>query len=707
MHKKHVIWLFFFLPLILYSQNQVFWDNPVFFSRSTAHFPQVASGNNTLWSAWQEALPSGSGLQRVSISLAKKIPGESWLRSPRVREVFQETNEDTVLYNLAVDQQGLPWLTLINPQGGLDLYQLDSNGQNPVLIESWNPEGNLLNPRLYFPTGRDPILLATIATSGADNLDFFGIAHVRRQEGVWDQEFILLSNSSGTEAQNLAFRPTYAQSAVGEHIAYQVFVSVQDEEGRDRGNSNQIVLISSFDGGTGWSQPTFITEFSENPQRLPREYDNQRPSLITMPDGNLGMSWERNTQGQNPGVYFSSFNPRSPVLQPNKINRSVVRSGDAVPFIYRNEVHILWYSFESNRNQIYLGIRPGDDFLEWPQERISSRPGAPQGQNLFATAGVITGESEELYVFWENTQGEDRNVILLGPDQFVAPPQLRAVGFDEDSKTRLENLNASISFPPDSSGIAGYSYLLTQSPERNPRELIIASTRSRTIPLELPEDGLWFLKVIIQDFAGNWSEPAVLRVNRDQVPPLKPRIQALEYDEFGFPVSNSFSLRWAPRDEETIGYQHRLRYISSNNRPWNWNNVPDDRLPSNNLGPDTSRSFSNLENGKYAFSLSAFDEVGNQSEPTTYYFSLNKYQPVTILTRVTSTTDDFGAVTLRIQGRGFTAQGLMSEVILDKDGRAPYDAIFRRDLGEFQILSDTLINVALLFKNLNEGVPTG
>jgi hypothetical protein len=89
------------------------------------------------------------------------------------------------------------------------------------------------------------------------------------------------------------------------------------------------------------------------------EYDNQRPSLITMPDGTLGMSWERNIQGLNPGVYFSSFDPRNPELSPNRVNTSPVRSGDAVPFLYKNEVHILWYSFEGSRNRIYLGQRQG------------------------------------------------------------------------------------------------------------------------------------------------------------------------------------------------------------------------------------------------------------------------------------------------------------------------------------------------------------
>jgi hypothetical protein len=33
------------------------------------------------------------------------------------------------------------------------------------------------------------------------------------------------------------------------------------------------------------------------------------------------------------------------------------------------------------------------------QEELSGRRGAPQGQNLFPAAGVIAGDSEELYVF--------------------------------------------------------------------------------------------------------------------------------------------------------------------------------------------------------------------------------------------------------------------------------------------------------------------
>jgi hypothetical protein len=711
MHKTPFFWLFLFLPLVLSAQNQVFWDFPQFFSRANAHFPQVATGNNQLWAAWQEALPSESGLQRVSISLASKRSGEDWQRSPRVLVVNQETNEDTVLYSLAVDNQGFPWLAVLNAQGGIDLYQLDSQGQNPRLSQSWELEGDLLSPQLSFPEGRDPILLATLASVNNLGFDFFGVVNVRQRSGIWDPEFTLLSGGVDQEegdgaelaGQTLAFRPTYAQSSLGEHIAYQVFVPVQNEEGQDRGNSNQIFLINNLDSGTGWSQPQIITDFTDiGAIRQPLEYDNQRPSLITMPDGTLGMSWERNIQGLNPGVYFSSFDPRNPELSPNRVNTSPVRSGDAVPFLYKNEVHILWYSFEGSRNRIYLGQRQGSDFLPWLQEELSGRRGAPQGQNLFPAAGVIAGDSEELYVFWENAQGEDRNVILLGPDQDVQPPVLRPLGFQESGKTRRESLTASIDFPADSSGLAGYSFLLTQSLERDPQELVIAGINNRSIPLNFPEDGLWYLKVILQDRAGNWSEPAVITVNRDRQPPAKPRILALEYDDFGFPLSNSFTLSWQSRDDETVGYQHRLRLVSTDSQPWNWANVQEDSLPFNSLGPATSRSFSNIDNGKWAFSLASIDEVGNQSEPTTYYFSLNKYRSVTIISRVTSSTDEFGTVTLRIQGRGFTAQGLISEVILDEDGQAPYDAIFSQTLGDFQILSDTLISGPTI-QELDEG----
>jgi hypothetical protein len=268
MHKTPFFWLFLFLPLVLSAQNQVFWDFPQFFSRANAHFPQVATGNNQLWAAWQEALPSESGLQRVSISLASKRSGEDWQRSPRVLVVNQETNEETVLYSLAVDNQGFPWLAVLNAQGGIDLYQLDSQGQNPRLSQSWELEGDLLSPQLSFPEGRDPILLATLASVNNLGFDFFGVVNVRQRSGIWDPEFTLLSGGVDQEegdgaelaGQTLAFRPTYAQSSLGEHIAYQVFVPVQNEEGQDRGNSNQIFLINNLDSGTGWSQPQIITD---------------------------------------------------------------------------------------------------------------------------------------------------------------------------------------------------------------------------------------------------------------------------------------------------------------------------------------------------------------------------------------------------------------------------------------------------------------
>ena len=60
---------------------------------------------------------------------------------------------------------------------------------------------------------------------------------------------------------------------------------------------------------------------------------------------------------------------------------------------------------------------------------------------------------------------------------------------------------------------------------------------------------------------------------------------------------------------------------------------------------ENSVSFSNADNGLYAFSVSAIDSVGNVGEPEIRYIVLNKYIPYTTITRVDSTVDEFGEMT--------------------------------------------------------------
>lgn len=126
-----------------------------------------------------------------------------------------------------------------------------------------------------------------------------------------------------------------------------------------------------------------------------------------------------------------------------------------------------------------------------------------------------------------------------------------------------------------------------------------------------------------------------------------------------------------------------------------------DRPPARLMTSGTEASFSNKDNGLYAFSVSSIDMVGNISEPTVYWIMLNKYIPYTIVTSVDYKTDPSGNILLSLIGRGFATGGRITAIYIDKDGVAPYDKIIREN--DFTVSSDRRISNVKI-NDLEEGV---
>jgi methyl-accepting chemotaxis protein len=82
--------------------------------------------------------------------------------------------------------------------------------------------------------------------------------------------------------------------------------------------------------------------------------------------------------------------------------------------------------------------------------------------------------------------------------------------------------------------------------------------------------------------------------------------------------------------------------------------------------------------------------VGNKSDPAILLFRTNKYIPVTFISDVRSRKDELERVVLTIIGRGFSAGGRIGRVILDRDGKAPWDYEYGRD--EFRVRTDRIID---------------
>lgn len=101
--------------------------------------------------------------------------------------------------------------------------------------------------------------------------------------------------------------------------------------------------------------------------------------------------------------------------------------------------------------------------------------------------------------------------------------------------------------------------------------------------------------------------------------------------------------------------------------------------------------FNNLDDGYWAFSLAAIDSVGNMSDASRIILRADKFIPFTLVSDVIAARDDFGNQRLRILGRGFTDDGPIVRIAIDRDGREPYDSVYELSARDYSILSDRVI----------------
>ena len=153
------------------------------------------------------------------------------------------------------------------------------------------------------------------------------------------------------------------------------------------------------------------------------------------------------------------------------------------------------------------------------------------------------------------------------------------------------------------------------------------------------------------------------------------------------------TLSWLPPPEEdTAGYSYTFTLLSSTGREIAYEDTRVPTPPERILTREPQASFYNRDNGTWLISAAALDGVGNMSAPTPFIFRLNKYIPVTIIDRIGAERDEVGSTVLTIQGRGYVNGGPISAVILDMDGREPYDYRFPAGEGFFTVAGDRLIS---------------
>ena len=415
-------------------------------------------------------------------------------------------------------------------------------------------------------------------------------------------------------------------------------------------------------------------------------FDNQRAD-IKVNSNELSVVWERRyLNDKNPQIYLSRYTLEGAKKgEIEKISTGGRFCNYPVITDYRDKEIITWFD---NRMGDYRIVAAEFTGVFWQDRDISPMT----GNSVFSQP---LSYKNTLFIFWENRRNNNSRLVLLSPDTTVRKPSIRPVNFRKGVRSSQNSYSFTWDLPDDASGIAGFSYSYGTSPNGAPPEKIRTVAAKRRAEITVREDRTWYFYVSAADYAGNWSEPAVLEFTRDTVPPGTVVFKNPERDDKNYVTSNTFGIEWIPpSDEEAEGYSVRLDYVDSASKSTlqeyaeKWRQRKNAEKITTRL---SSEKFSNIDNGVWALSVAAIDEAGNMGKGETYFFKTNKYIPVTYITNIKPVIDALERVDIRIEGRGFKVGGNISTIILDRDGEEPWDNIYYLENNEYSIKTDRII----------------
>ncbi len=701
--------------------GEYYWEDPRGISPGRGRFLSALPVPGGLAAIWQESEdPSGANSGRIWLAIARMVEGR-WSQSRRFAGPFDYRGSEPILYSAAVAAGGRIAVAVADGEGiatgGVAIFLSSDGGRSFERSAVVVPEIASVAPRVYASASGGWILFVAQGAEAETQAGSLQINVASSADGRrWTGFSSLVAAEEGLGLSLLpaaAALPAAADDALGDDIViFQSLVS---------GNrpSWQLYSKRSADGGRTWSTAKRVTDFPDPVRRdnaEPENYDNQRPNL-GVANGTLWMAWERNLRGGSPQIYMASFGPSGAV---EADSADLVSSGSGIcsdPQVLdlQGEPGALWYDSRRGANRVYM-VRRRD--AGWNEYELSVDSSA-------ASFGRAVPVGADLYALWQSSPGGADRIVVREPDTSAAAPRLSALDFTEGKRSRSEKVNIEVGIPRDSSGIAGFAYVWGRDPAAAPARGAENLVSRNRLTLGAEEDGPWYLAAAVQDFAGNWSAVSRIRFDRKRTPPDPPILMRPETDEAGFVLSNSLSVEWQPPDDEFVaGYSWELRYAGplettasqAAYRPRAGDlppilgltayestliqRVAMPALPPKILTTEPRASWWNLENGYYLVSVAAIDDVGNMSGSPSILIKANKYVPYTTITYVDALRDELGRTTLEILGRGYLAEGAVSRIALDRDGREPFD--IERSIGEYRILSDRQI-AGFVFEDAEQG----
>ena len=664
----------FFSALLSSFSYDIYWEEPEVISTEDARFHKTASGGGTAVAVWHEFKKTDEETGQVWLSLAATDDGRVWNKKERFAGPFSYTGNEVPVCSAAVDKNGTIFIAVSSDDNAVKIFISDDLGNTFREIIQKTSFNMTVGPRLFIKEDGSPILFVT--RESGDNLSIF--YSVSDSLYNWS-DFRQLAPEPGFD---LNFLPSFVSKNGVEYVVYQSFIVKQR-------STYQLFLKKSSDGGRTWGEAVELTAIDEevSGRNVNSDFfDNQRP-YIKVDNNELSVVWERRyLNDKNPQIYLSRYSLEGIRKgEPEKISAGGRFCNYPVITDYRDKEIITWFD---NRMGDYRIVAAEYTGIFWQDRDISPMT----GNSVF---GQPLKYKDTLFIFWENRRNNNSRLVLLSPDTTVKKPEIRPVNFRKGVRASQNRFAFTWDLPDDASGIAGFSYSYGTSADGAPPQKIRTVAAKRKAEVTVREDRDWYFYVSAADYAGNWSEPAVLKFTRDTVPPGTVEFRDPERDAKNFLRSNTFGIEWIPpADEEAEGYNVRLDYVDSRSRytlseyAENWKQRKNAEKITTRL---SSEKFSNIDNGVWAMSVAAIDEAGNTGEGKTYFFKTNKYIPVTYITNIKPVIDALERVNITIEGRGFSVGGNVSTVILDRDGEEPWDNVYYLENNEYSIKTDRII----------------
>lgn len=663
--------------LLLYGQETLYFEQPRVMSTDNARFPEVVNDSNRALVLYQEVVRTSPEEGQIYISAMQSNDGRSWFPRRRLIGPIEFQRESApLIFSAEITPNGDIYLAVAAEATAVELYRSNDSGISFSRVATIESDTTVVSPRLSIRADGGMLLFVSQNIGAVQSI----LYSYSETGGTWSDFFPL-----ETDPQlGLNFLPSHTAHNGRDYVVFQ---------GINPAIRTTYQLYSKFsdDGGQTWSQARRLTTFF-NAAEAPNAdaYDNQRVHLEAVPDG-VALAWERRLSGANTQIYYAILTPDG-LLTDDTEAVTTRLSNDSFPriLVHRNEVFLSWFDSPQGSSRVYLGRREG---AFWQERAVSQGVAVSRFGRPFSFRG-------RMHFFWQGRRTADAtNLVYLEPDQRVEPPRPLARNFPAGGRSRTSRMEVAWIPPADASGIRAYNYVVSQDPTAPVARIARYNASVQQAAVNVEQDGDWFFRIIAQDNAGNWSEPATISYTRVTQPPDPPSFAEIPTDENDFLLSNTFRITWQPQEDESViaGYSVRLQRIGPTGLPVEEPEELNLAPPApfvNSRQPALTRT--NVDNGTWAVQVAAIDDVGNIGVPETLIFRTNKYIPVTEIWNVSTTRDRLGRYALSVAGRGFTAGGTISEVVLDRDGEAPYDYVFRSSRDSFSVLSNGRIEGPLV-----------